>query len=243
MSGPQPEAVRETRPGHDTAERAAIISAVADLISAGAKMGDAAKDSGTTARTIQRWMKVDSDYAAAIQGALAKRGRYSPATLKSHGTAACWQRGCRCDLCRAANAVRFKKMRTERAGNQIPEHVTHGTLTCYRNWGCRCDPCTNANTLASRPAYERWLERHPGRLNELERRSYRSRQARTLEMATRYGYQWTGPELEIAGRPDLSAYEVARMLRRTYAAVRHMRRKLREDPKIINLAGLARPAP
>ena len=62
------------------------------------------------------------------------------------------------------------------------------------------------------------------------------------ESASHHGEPWTGPQLELAARDDLTAVQVAPMLGRTVAAVRMMRAKLREDPKIIMLAGLDDPA-
>lgn len=56
--------------------------------------------------------------------------------------------------------------------------------------------------------------------------------------AGRHGYQWTGPELEIAARPDLTAREVAAMLGRTIAAVKAARQKSQHDPKWQRVAGL-----
>lgn len=49
--------------------------------------------------------------------------------------------------------------------------------------------------------------------------------------ATRRGYGWTGPELELAARADLSATTVAAMIGRTVHAVKHARRGLRVDPR------------
>lgn len=59
--------------------------------------------------------------------------------------------------------------------------------------------------------------------------------------ATHHRQQWTGPELEIAARADLTLREVAHMLGRTIAAVAYARRGLREDPRKMNLAGLPQP--
>lgn len=58
------------------------------------------------------------------------------------------------------------------------------------------------------------------------------------DLAHSTGKQWTGPELEMASRTDLTARQVAQMLGRTFYAVRHMRKKLRIDPRYINLAGV-----
>lgn len=52
------------------------------------------------------------------------------------------------------------------------------------------------------------------------------------------GKQWTGPELEVAARADLSAAQVAVMLGRTLYAVKHIRQRLRSDPQTVWLASL-----
>lgn len=92
-------------------------------------------------------------------------------------------------------------------------------------------------------AYREWQRgRYAERPEESRARSradYGKRQRETLPTAVNRGKQWTGPELEIAAREDLTATQVALMLGRTEAAVRVMRHKLREDPRKINLAGLA----
>jgi hypothetical protein len=61
----------------------------------------------------------------------------------------------------------------------------------------------------------------------------------TAASARNWNKQWTGPELEIAARDDLSARQVALMLGRTLYAVKHMRRQLRIDPRKINLAAVS----
>jgi hypothetical protein len=53
-----------------------------------------------------------------------------------------------------------------------------------------------------------------------------------LENATNNGKQWTGTELEIASREDLTVLQAARMLRRSYDSVRTVRRDLLgKDPR------------
>lgn len=52
--------------------------------------------------------------------------------------------------------------------------------------------------------------------------------------------RWTGPELELAARADLTALQVANAIGRTVNAVRGARRQLRIDPRKINLAGIHR---
>lgn len=50
---------------------------------------------------------------------------------------------------------------------------------------------------------------------------------------------WTGPELEIAARKDLTATQVARMIGRSPNAVQKIRTKLRRDPRKVLLAGVS----
>jgi hypothetical protein len=71
------------------------------------------------------------------------------------------------------------------------------------------------------------------------KRHYGRVQAETASAARRHGRVWTGPELEIAARDDLSNKEIALMLGRTYAAVDHARRGIKIDPRKQFLAGLA----
>ncbi|MEV5819373.1 hypothetical protein AB0L22_09370 [Micromonospora haikouensis] len=60
--------------------------------------------------------------------------------------------------------------------------------------------------------------------------------------ARRHGSEWTGPELEVVARTDLTAVQVASMLGRTPAAVRAQRHLLKKvDPKTTALAGVSRP--
>jgi hypothetical protein len=54
----------------------------------------------------------------------------------------------------------------------------------------------------------------------------------SLAGARRRGYQWTGPELEVLSRRDLTNREVAEMLGRSYYGVVHKRRQLDEDEPI-----------
>jgi len=55
-------------------------------------------------------------------------------------------------------------------------------------------------------------------------------QARTARSAGHHGAEWTGPEIEIVLRPDLTAEEVAAMLGRTYNAVVTARWKAKHLP-------------
>lgn len=97
---------------------------------------------------------------------------------------------------------------------QVPEH---GTRARYDR-GCRCEPCKQA-LMASVDV-------------ERQRAYAASIQAQTMERADRRGREWSGPELELAARDDLTAKEVALILHRTAYAVKTMRHRLRSvDPR------------
>jgi hypothetical protein len=76
--------------------------------------------------------------------------------------------------------------------------------------------------------------------NERDRRRRATVQAETTDAARRHGYVWTGPELEIVARDDLTVKQIALMLGRTYTAVEKARERIRRDPRADFLAGLAR---
>lgn len=93
----------------------------------------------------------------------------------------------------------------------------HGTEGRYRD-GCRCEPC-------------RAVARH--------RRRGRKMRANSLsqETAVKSGQQWTGPELEMVLRTDMTVGEIAVALGRSRSAVTVARSKARNDPKYSNLVG------
>lgn len=51
--------------------------------------------------------------------------------------------GCRCDICKAANALRCDRRRKQRDPSKAPAD-SHGRKSTYSNWNCRCEPCTAA---------------------------------------------------------------------------------------------------
>lgn len=71
-------------------------------------------------------------------------------------------------------------------------------------------------------------------------RNNRQRQAVTQDRAGNLGKQWTGPEMELVLRRDLSVLEVALALGRTIYGVRYIRRQLieRQDPRYTKVAGV-----
>jgi hypothetical protein len=127
---------------------------------------------------------------------------------------------CRCEICKAANLERIAADCERRKGS--PD-TPHGTLTGFRFWRCRCDLCRAAN----RAARLALTLRHQGETKPSARRHYA---------------QWTGPELELASRRDLSTRQVAQMIGRTYWAVQTMRAALSKEPALDQVAGVSREA-
>jgi hypothetical protein len=72
-----------------------------------------------------------------------------------HGTRSRYAAGCRCDLCRKANADWQFSACLRRAENLAYADVKHGSKDTYNNWMCRCTPCTTANAEHSRKTRER----------------------------------------------------------------------------------------
>ena len=72
------------------------------------------------------------------------------------GSGAGYQRGCRCEPCRAAHAARTYRRTQERyaytASHGLPSKVKHG-LCAYRNWGCRCAVCFEAASYQNQKRY------------------------------------------------------------------------------------------
>lgn len=158
---------------------------------------------------------------------------------------------CRCDTCRSAKAEyqsgrrgstsgymkKYRAARREAVAKGAVE-VTHG-LGGYTNDRCRCDICVDAfRTWRAENPDKQWHVQHPEEANKAQRRKLANWQAETLEKAKRHSMQWTGPELELASRNDLTVREIALMLGRSYASVHNMRKKLKSDPKTIMVAGL-----
>lgn len=124
--------------------------------------------------------------------------------------------------------------------------VRHGTASGYGTHRCRCDLCRGWNLARKR----RYNEANREKVRRENREAARTRDAKaaarkrkseylleTRPLARRYGYEWTGPELELAARQDLTVTEIAKMLGRSYAAVSSQRQRLRNDPRKIALAG------
>jgi hypothetical protein len=75
----------------------------------------------------------------------------------------------------------------------------------------------------------RWRDAHQKERQALLLRNRKKVNDKLRETAERHGQEWTGVELEIASRPDLTARQVAEVLHRTLNAVRTMRQRLNSD--------------
>lgn len=115
-----------------------------------------------------------------------------------------------------------------------PDHLIHkaaGPLPA-------CPRCRVTRVIQ---AHKARMERDDDYRRRQRRRTDRNRKRANdtaLDQATNHSKQWTGPELEIAMRDDLTARQVAAMLGRTIYAVKHMRRLVKIDPRKDRLANL-----
>lgn len=206
---------------------------------------------GVCGKTVELLLKQEC-YREAYSSALLAR----PHLNKNHGTKSRYGHGCRCVECKDAQRL---NMTARRRKKQAP---THGTRSGYFNHGCRCGACAAAgksHNAARREAFAdgRWAAGHGTQRRFADgcrcadcswiyrqicrqQRAYSHRRNDlSRDSAHRSGYEWTGPELEIASRDDLSASEVAAMLGRTIWAVQRQRVLLSVDPRKITLAGVS----
>lgn len=129
------------------------------------------------------------------------------------------------------------KFRAARGG------FTHGTQYGYRA-RCRCDACRAWQHAEFQKRYpgsamqnnsaehsRQWRAANPEK-REAEVVGKRAENRKSREAATRHYWPWTGVELEIASRDDLTEAQVASMLGRTRSSVNTMRGKLRDDPRL-----------
>jgi hypothetical protein len=77
-----------------------------------------------------------------------------PVEIVTHGTIYAYRKGCRCELCKAANWRAQKAWREKAYTQPIPESA-HGTVNGYKIYGCRCDRCKTANSDNRRRRRER----------------------------------------------------------------------------------------
>lgn len=134
-----------------------------------------------------------------------------------HGTTNMYMdHGCRCESCSASNASRIRDLREKRKGNG-KKPVEHG-LSGYSNYDCRCKVCDAAG-------------------KESNQRIVKKLQDATVDTAVNWGKEWTGPELEVLTRTDMTISEMAKALGRTYKGVAGMKRKMNDHPREQWLAG------
>lgn len=146
-----------------------------------------------------------------------------------HGRYGYTNYGCRCAVCAKAHSEQMRRDRRRRTASS--DHAPHGTLSGYMGWCCRCQECRLAyRSATSLPEWRRSRARYQQARNDDSRSA-----------AHRHGYQWTGPELELALRPDLTCPQLAAMLGRTIVAVKHMRRRLKVEPLLDIIAGSVDP--
>ena len=86
---------------------------------------------------------------------------------------------------------------------------------------------------------EEYRGRELTRGRDMSSRHSKKKQVRSLAGASRRGLQWTGPELEMVMRSDLTVEQIAKAIGRTFAATAHARHRAKTDPKFIALAGLS----
>lgn len=194
------------------------FAAAVALVRQGITVEDACVQARIPYTTLARALKRDSQLASAMEQAVKQAAELR---LPEHGTAGRYSRGCRCTDCRTGKAQRSAEWRSK-VRSEEPVAFRHG-LGGRLNHQCPCDVCRRA----AREQGNRWQRSTNGRL---------------LESARRHNAQWTGPELELALRSDLSARQVAEMIGRTLWAVSTMRRRLRKEPMLDHIAGASRDA-
>jgi hypothetical protein len=113
-------------------QQQAILTAIADGLTY-AQTADAA---GVTPSKLAGALGRDPALAQAV--VVLRKARHC-------GTAHGYNRGCRCDRCRAAHRqgqAEYRRRRFELTRTDgLPDGVRHG-VSAYTNWGCRCDVCS-----------------------------------------------------------------------------------------------------
>lgn len=146
-----------------------------------------------------------------------------------------------CSPSMAGVVLRNERPRQQRdcamCGRPIPSSRRADAKTC----SSKCMHRRN-NTRPARPEQvEAWRAEHDQELRTYDALKQAGRRVKTLDHATRHRREWTGPDLEMAARDDMTMMEIALRLGRTYRAVVKMREKLRDGRKT-RLAETAEPA-
>lgn len=164
-----------------------------------------------------------------------------------HGTEKAYKFGCRCDGCKSFKSARAKRYyeanKAKVLESQHRHYEANAEQILERQKAYRA---SNTESISERKkrrykdnrsivlAHQRnRYHRDP----RVKRERLRMANMNTQETAHRRGNQWTGPELEIASRTDISVTEIAKMLGRTYFAVVSKRKALKVDPRAVALAG------
>lgn len=133
------------------------------------------------------------------------------------------------------------------------------SYTYYKGPGGRlnhqttCKKCRASQEAKRRANGEDWISKHPEyrrvhppeyleRLKRQTRERLTAQQRDSIPNASNHYKEWTGPELEMLLRKDLTAANLATILGRTLHSVTKMRRKVLRDPRKLSLAGLANSA-
>lgn len=115
-----------------------------------------------------------------------------------------------------------------------PTAFPKGKSGYHKSYCKRCESEVNMDRRLTDEVYADRFYRY-----SLERHQEEQRLAKAK--ASNQRKEWTGPELELVMRRDLTDRQKAEILGRTFYAVRHIIRKVNAgDPKKVNLAGLSR---
>ena len=146
----------------------------------------------------------------------------------------------------AAKGEPFTRRPEGRTGRRnFDGSLTHGTQYAYKA-GCRCDPCKayarasykehrsrHPEITAAKTEHSRqWRAANPEKNTAISARSQRKIKGLNAELAGaaidrgRHWQRWTGPELEMAARRDLTAAQVAALIGRSLRSVTCMRQRL-----------------
>ena len=122
----------------------------------------------------------------------------------------------------------FKRMGIKRDARAIAwekRKAGHGQPAMWQK--CDCNTCKNAKRAYKHEEYLRRVDAMSAddRARVLEESSAKSsgRQSRTTKNARSTGKRWTGVEVELALRDDMTIEQIAGMIGRTYAAISNVR--------------------
>lgn len=135
---------------------------------------------------------------------LMQRKNKGKGSRSMHGDPGKYNAGCRCGICRKAQAKRMVEAAADRK-TRLHE-APHGTPSAYVNWGCRCDPCKKAGSENNKN-----ITYTPP------------------ETQTRKWQRWEVPEEETVATYELTAKELALQTGRTTMGVHQRRRKVTRE--------------